>query len=942
MKKRSLIFISLLICISLSALVYSDQFSPFAHAQTSSQINQNLLNVPYIPDEVIVQYKDNATPVAISQALNSTQPQTFLEAIQFFFGQGPQQKANELKNQSDALDQKIKVVQKTQLLHPKKDKLGMKNHYLFKLNKGANIQSVLQTLNQQTAIVQSAMPNYVVHVTSTTPNDPLFSSQWGLAKIQMPQVWDTAKGATSVIVAIIDTGVDYNHPDLPSANIIKGRDFATCNHTNANGTCALPANCPQLANGYCSDDPMDDFGHGTHVAGIIGATTDNNLGVSGINWQVRILAIKSMGADGLGSVDEVMQGIQYAIDNNAKVINMSLGFNEACAQVTSPTTGTPLQSVIDNAFQNGILVVAAAGNGIRNGSSIAPADAANFSPASCNNVLAVGATDQNDNRAHYSNYGSVVQIAAPGGDIDRTGVAIPAAGILSTKASQCSTLMCPPILIVDTNYQYQQGTSMASPHVAGVAGLLLGSNPTLSTQQLRNCLVNNADVITTDLSIGPRLNAFRSLTACGAQPTPSFTPTPTITPSITLTTTPSVTPTISPTPSPTFTPTPSPTTGPTITGSITPTMTSAPSLTPTGTIPTSSVTPTMTPSTTSPTVTPTTVQTTITPSPTVDCGIDFSCFISSSTNCGLAKATVTLPSVTLFGFSAQAKDYFETKGLTPQNTCTFYLKRLYTSVKPPTGSSLDQYYYAQSATRILDGFDGTCLFQPSDLTNMLTRWQQGSFNSGTTTCDFSGHCTTTGGDFGNAVCSGLAFQSPIPSITPYPGATILSFTIQLDGIGSAGDNTNPSQSSLSNQFPFLVSQPLWITLFNSSNNISDFESGTLAYNDSTGMFYSSIIFRSSLPTGDYKMNIKTAAHLQKTIATIHIISGITTQVPTIRFVAGDVLGNNVLDLLSYNAILNCVTNSVCDFSIYENTDLNADGTHDESDLNLFLREFKSQ
>src|SRR5581483_7920674 len=225
--------------------------------------------------------------------------------------------------------------------------------------------------------VEYVQANFMASV-ALVPNDPSYPSEWHLPKISAPQAWDLTTGSPSTIVAVIDTGIQYNHPDLPTSRLING---------------------PDLVNNDA--DSSDDFGHGTFVAGVIGATTNNSLGVAGINWQTQIMGVKVLDSTGNGTSDVVSQGIIYAADHGAKVINLSIGATVGCSQTPD------VQSAVDYARSKNVTVVAAAGNN--------NTDANNSFPGSCSGVIDVGATDQNDARASYSNFGPRVDIAAPGG-----------------------------------------------------------------------------------------------------------------------------------------------------------------------------------------------------------------------------------------------------------------------------------------------------------------------------------------------------------------------------------------------------------------------------------------------------------------------------------------------------------------------------------------------
>lgn len=378
------------------------------------------------------------------------------------------------------LDEKLKeigVISVEKLYKDTNDPI-LERYYIVYFKKGIDVKQIHKTLFDFKE-VENADPNFVMRALEV-PNDQYYSQMWGLQKIGAEEAWNITKGSTDIIVAVTDTGIDYNHSDLPNENIIKGPDFI-------NG----------------DNDPMDDHMHGTHVAGTIGALTNNSTGVAGINWNVKLMAIKVLSSGGIGYDSQAAQGIQYAADNGAKVVNMSLGGNGYCS-------GT-YQGAIDYAKSKGTLVVVAAGNDNR--------DASGSSPANCRGVLTVGSTTSTDAKSGFSNYGSVVSISAPG------------SGIIST--------------VPGGRYQQLSGTSMATPHVAGAAGLLLSAKPDLTVDQARDCLIKNADDIPASSQIGPRLNIYKAINDCAGGDPP---PTSDITPSGSVTATPSISPTATPIP----------------------------------------------------------------------------------------------------------------------------------------------------------------------------------------------------------------------------------------------------------------------------------------------------------------------------------------------------------------------------------------------------------
>ena len=310
---------------------------------------------------------------------------------------------------------------------------------------GAVTSATIETLMADEA-VDYAAPDYFMSVqpmgmppeaptaiASAVPNDPLLAQLWGMKNCGATQVWPMLPDSPKVIVAIIDTGVDYTHPDLKNniwtRNGRHGYDF----YDN-------------------DDDPMDEEGHGTHCAGTVAARGNNGVGVVGVSWRAQIMAMRFLGPDGSGATSDAVRCIDWAVANGAHILNNSW---------SGPDSTPELQEAVSRAQQKGVLFVAAAGNtgGTGNNNDSRP-----FYPASLplSNVISVGAIDSQDARGSFSHFGKQsVDIGAPG------------VGILSTTPGE--------------NYDSLSGTSMAAPHVAGAAALVWGatfSNPAQDPSQM--------------------------------------------------------------------------------------------------------------------------------------------------------------------------------------------------------------------------------------------------------------------------------------------------------------------------------------------------------------------------------------------------------------------------------------------------------------------------
>jgi subtilisin family serine protease len=321
-------------------------------------------------------------------------------------------------------------------------------------------QQALASLRSEPSVL-AVEQDVLVSALDTVPNDALWSTQWGWRLVGAPRAWDATKGASTVVVAILDTGVDSSHPDLAGATL-SGRDFVNDDA-----------------------DPADDEGHGTAVAGVIAARTNNREGQAGMCWACSVMPVKVLDASGSGKTSTIAAGIAWAADRGARVINMSLG---------GPAGSMAMQAAVAYAATKGVVIVAAAGNS----GTDTP-----FYPAAYAGVLSVGGTTSSDTRYSWSNFGSWVLLTAPG----------------------CNTA---PDL--GGGYVEFCGTSSATPVVAGIAGLALSLIPAASPTQIAAALEQTATPVTGTAQFG-RVNAPTMLSLVsrtGASTTlPPATPTPT-------------------------------------------------------------------------------------------------------------------------------------------------------------------------------------------------------------------------------------------------------------------------------------------------------------------------------------------------------------------------------------------------------------------------------
>lgn len=335
--------------------------------------------------------------------------------------------------------------------------------YEIKIEDNVNVEALLDKLRKSDGIEYAELDHPLTLYMN--PNDPRYPELYGLKNMQCSKAWDISQGE-GIVVAVIDSGVDYNHPDIKEnmwidENGKHGYDFSDND-----------------------SDPMDDpalrgDGHGTHVAGTIAAVGNNRIGVIGVAPKAKIMALKIF-PNGTDSV--AARALRYAVDHGAKVLNNSWGPRDR--RPSNPV----VEQALDYVYEKGAIAVFAAGN--------SNDDAQYYSPANYEKTIAVSAVNKDDKRGYgddeprgyFSNYGEVVEVAAPGVDI------------LSLK-------------VRSNNYTNSfSGTSMASPHVSGLVALILSKKPTLTFEEVKKILKESSDEINTDKYIGSgRVNAYKSL-----------------------------------------------------------------------------------------------------------------------------------------------------------------------------------------------------------------------------------------------------------------------------------------------------------------------------------------------------------------------------------------------------------------------------------------------
>ena len=446
----------------------------FAHQKSSLKLSNS-----FSPGEIVAQHKASSTVSQKGNTLTKTainNNPVLPDGISLKAGAVDREM---LLNLNSIQTQSVRAAQKTRNLS-----VGWRNFLSVEMLEKWRTLEAIKNLRSQ-ADIEYAEPNFILQA-NAVPNDEYFDLQWHYSLINLPAAWDMTTGSETVTVAVIDTGVLLDHPDL-TGQFVPGFDFisSTSNSNDGDGIDNNPY------------DPGDSDGsrpssfHGTHVSGTVAASSNNSVGVAGVAWGVKVMPLRALGVNG-GSGYDIAQAVRYAagLPNDSgtaanppvDIINLSLGgsgFSQAS------------QNVYSAARDAGVIIVAAAGND--------SSSTLNF-PAAYEGVISVSAVDASSDLAPYSNFGNTIDIAAPGGNASRdvNGDGFPD-GVLSTTGEATDSGM-------QFGFSFQNGTSMASPHVAGVLALMRSINPDLSPAQV-DALLQGGE-LTDDIGSAGRDNAF--------------------------------------------------------------------------------------------------------------------------------------------------------------------------------------------------------------------------------------------------------------------------------------------------------------------------------------------------------------------------------------------------------------------------------------------------
>ena len=328
-----------------------------------------------------------------------------------------------------------------------KDSIGLGRIYRLDLAPSADTAALIAALATDPS-VEYAEPDYIARA-AAIPNDPLFPQQWGLTKINAPAAWDVVTGTQTVVIAIVDSGIDLTHPDLAGKLWVNPGEIPGNGLDDDNNGYVDDVNGWNFVHG--TNNISDGNGHGTQVAGVAAAAADDGVGIAGLCWNCRIMPVRVMADSGVSNYSDIAAGVTYAADKGARVINLSLG---------GYAYSNALRDAVNYAISKGAVVVGGAGN-----DNVATP----FYPAAYENVIAVAATDADDHKATFSNYGTWVDLSAPGAVITTT--------------------------FLGGDWGPANGTSLSAPFVSGVAALVLSRWPDWTPAMVRNQLLQTADPI---------------------------------------------------------------------------------------------------------------------------------------------------------------------------------------------------------------------------------------------------------------------------------------------------------------------------------------------------------------------------------------------------------------------------------------------------------------
>ncbi|MBI4649966.1 S8 family serine peptidase, partial [Candidatus Desantisbacteria bacterium] len=445
-------------------------------------LNKNPAN-EYVPGELIVKFKGNKVDIIVSEINEEKKSEGKIASISSLSTLNKKYKVKKIVPLFKSLKTSSKIINSEEKAKEIKNKFAKRSHRQLKLDKVPKLEHIYTlSLDKEIDVKNAALeyskdpnieyaePNYIYYA-EYIPNDPSYASQWAHPKIKSESGWDITLGDQSVIIAMVDTGADYNHQDL-SGNIWMNFDEISGNSTDDDG------------NGYIDDirgwdfynndnSPLDDNGHGTHTSGIAAAIGNNSVGVTGIAPGCKIMILKAGSSSGSFSIINCVKAIEYAANNGADIISNSWGGSSFSYSVNS---------AFEYANSLGAISIASAGNENSDGPHY---------PSGYDKVLCVAATSSNDSRASFSNYGADVDVSAPG------------VNILSTLTSN--------------RYGNMSGTSMSTPFVSGLAGLILSKYPTLTNENIKFIIKNKVDEFGVDLPVPDkfigkgRINVLKAL-----------------------------------------------------------------------------------------------------------------------------------------------------------------------------------------------------------------------------------------------------------------------------------------------------------------------------------------------------------------------------------------------------------------------------------------------